>query len=237
MVNSFRHETGGRDTEGRPLLPLIVVFAKASRPGFVKTRLGLAPAVVARLQTEFVKRTLLTVCMLRSEAELELSLDFPCSEWAEFPVARTIQPEDDLGGRLYATLRRGLQQGRPRVLILGSDSPTIPLEYIRVLLDSNADVALGPAVDGGYYGIGCGKVGEMMFAGVRWSGRDALEDTVRAANSCGLTVSLGPEWFDVDTAEDLRFLIESAGGGEWIERIRSAVDLNCRSGLFSFPGF
>jgi glycosyltransferase A (GT-A) superfamily protein (DUF2064 family) len=203
----------------------------------VKTRLGLAPAVAARLQTEFVKRTLQTVWMLRDEAELELSLDYPCSEWAEFPIARTIQIEGDLGERLYATLRGGLEEGRPRVVILGSDSPTIPPEHIRALLDAKADVTLGPTVDGGYYGIGCGKLIGNMFAGVRWSSRGALEDTVRAAKSGGLTVSLGPEWFDVDTAEDLRFLLESTAGDEGIGRIRSAVDLPCRSGLFSFPGF
>ena len=49
----------------RPLLPLIIVFAKAPRPGFVKTRLGLEPTAAAALYAEFVRRTLKTICKLR----------------------------------------------------------------------------------------------------------------------------------------------------------------------------
>src|SRR5215472_11835831 len=107
----------------KKLPPLIIVFAKAPRPGFVKTRLGLEPAAAASLYKEFVERTLETVGDLRDEAELELSLDIPCSAWSEFELHRTVQHEGDLGVKLYSELERGLAAGRPKVVILGSDSP------------------------------------------------------------------------------------------------------------------
>jgi rSAM/selenodomain-associated transferase 1 len=187
----------------RRLLPLLIVFAKAPRPGFVKTRLGLDPTSAASLYAEFVERTLKTVCDLRDEAELELSLDIPCAAWSEFSVHRTIQHEGDLGLRLHAALERGLSAGHPIVVVLGSDSPTLPVEHIRWLLNCDADVALGPTLDGGYYGIGCRKIVPGMFADVRWSTRNALRDTITSIAGCGLHCVVGPEWFDVDTPEDL----------------------------------
>ena len=188
----------------RLLLPLLIVFAKAPRPGFVKTRLGLEPTAAGSLHTEFVRRTLETACGLCHEAELELSLDTPCAAWPEFAVPRSVQHEGDLGVRLYSALENGLAAGHPKVVILGSDSPTLPAEHIRWLLNCDADVALGPTFDGGYYGIACRKVIPGMFAGVRWSTPDALRDTITSVEICGLRSVVGPEWFDVDTPVDLQ---------------------------------
>jgi len=193
----------------KKLPPLIIVFAKAPRPGFVKTRLGLEPGAAALLYKEFVKKTLNTICDLRDEAELELSLDVPCATWLEFPIHRTIQHEGDLGVRLYTALEHRLAAGHPNVLILGSDSPTLPAEHIRVLLNCDVDVALGPTLDGGYYGIACRKIRPGMLDGVRWSTGDALQDTIRAVQRCRLSHALGPEWFDVDTPEDLHALMQT----------------------------
>jgi glycosyltransferase A (GT-A) superfamily protein (DUF2064 family) len=155
-----------------------------------------------------VRRTLQIVTVLRDEATLELSVDMECADWAEFSIRRTVQPQGDLGVRLYGTLERGLSIGHSKVVALGSDSPTLPVEHIRWLLNSSADVALGPTLDGGYYGIACRTVHHAMFNGVRWSTRDALQDTSRALEECGLSHLIGPEWFDVDTPEDLRRLTE-----------------------------
>jgi glycosyltransferase A (GT-A) superfamily protein (DUF2064 family) len=135
-----------------------------------------------------------------------MSLDVQTEAWSEFSIPRTIQHEGDLGVRLYAALERGLSAVHPNVVILGSDSPTLPVEHIRFLLDCQADIAIGPTLDGGYYGIACRKVLPSMFEGVRWSTGDALRDTLRAVGRCGLSYALGPEWFDVDTPEDLRKL-------------------------------
>jgi glycosyltransferase A (GT-A) superfamily protein (DUF2064 family) len=165
--------------------------------------LGLDPTAAASLYTEFVNRTLETVFKLRDEADLELSLDIPYAAWTEFSILRTVQPDGDLGVKLYAALDRGLSMGHPNVVILGSDSPTLPPEHIRWLLNCDADVALGPTLDGGYYGIACRKVSPVMFGGVRWSTRNALRDTIVSVEGCGLGWKIGPEWFDIDTPEDL----------------------------------
>lgn len=192
--------------------PLVIVFAKASRPGHVKTRLALEATAAASLHVEFVRCTLRTVCSLGDEADLELSLDVPSTDWAEFWMPRTIQPEGDLGMRLYAALERGLADGHPSVVILGSDSPTLPAEHIRFLMRSDADVTLGPTRDGGYYGIACRRIKATMLDGVRWSSSDTLKDTIRSVERCDLSYATGPEWFDIDRPEDLVLLLESGFG-------------------------
>ncbi len=101
--------------------------------------------------------------------------------------------------------------GRTKVIIMGSDSPLLPPDHIRELLRSDADVALGPTKDGGYYAICCRRAVAEMFDGVPWSTGAALAGTVDALTRCGLTVEQGPGWFDVDTPDDLERLMQRLG--------------------------
>ena len=88
------------------------------------------------------------------------------------------------------------------------------LHIFGCLLESTTDVTLGPTLDGGYYGIACRKIRPSMLNGVRWSSSDALHDTICAVERCGLSHALGPEWFDVDTPDDLGRLF--TGAADWI---------------------
>jgi hypothetical protein len=97
--------------------------------------------------------------------------------------------------------------GRPQAIILGSDSPTLPRGHIQRLLDSAADVALGPCEDGGYYAIACRRVHPEMFDGVQWSTPHVLEQTERAVRASGLSLERGDLWYDVDGPKDLARLM------------------------------
>ena len=182
--------------------PLVILFAKAPIPGRVKTRLGLDPERAAALHSLFVGRALemLEGC---GEVDCELCTDEPTEAWPEFSGRRTVQASGDLGERMYAALRGGLAGGRRKVMIMGSDSPGLPPSHVQALVASPADVALGPTEDGGFYAIACSRTDPAMFDAVHWSTSSALEDTIQAARGCGLTVELGPSWFDVDRPEDL----------------------------------
>lgn len=181
----------------------MVLFGKAPVPGRVKTRLEVDPRRAADLHSSFVRQTLVMLECLRGKVDVELSTDEPTSAWGEFQVARSVQAAGQLGERIYAALQQALAAGRPKAMILGSDSPGLPAAHIRALLDSSADVSIGPVEDGGFYAIACGRTVPAMFEGVRWSTGAALSDTVEALTSCGLSFELGPSWFDIDRPEDL----------------------------------
>lgn len=190
------------------MLPLIILFAKAPAPGRVKTRLSpaIGPAAAAELHRAFVLDMIESLLPLSKTADLELSTDVSTPAWRDVSVTRSLQTGGDLGARLYHALSRALRLGRPRAVVLGSDSPTLPPDAVEELLAAGADVALGPTEDGGYYGIACQRVHPEMFAGVRWSTPHTLADTVKAVRRCGLSVAFGPPWFDVDEPSDLERL-------------------------------
>ncbi|MCS7015593.1 MAG: TIGR04282 family arsenosugar biosynthesis glycosyltransferase [Gemmatales bacterium] len=67
------------------------------------------------------------------------------------------QTSGDLGARLQNLLLEEWQNGVTEVVFLGTDSPTLPLDWLdeAFALLSRVDVVLGPAYDGGYYLLGC----------------------------------------------------------------------------------
>jgi hypothetical protein len=139
-------------------------------------------------------------------ADVELHTDIPCDDWTGFPVTRFLQVEGDLGAKMLSALEAALVAGRPSALLLGSDIPSIPAEHIHRMLDSESDIGLGPAEDGGYWGILARRTHAAMFQGVQWSGSLALEQTRAACLACGLSVTLGPTWYDIDEPEGLQRL-------------------------------
>src|SRR6266851_358155 len=201
--------------------PVIIVYAKAPVTGQVKTRLipRLGETGATKLHEAFVQDTLTTVSTLAESLDIELHTDVPTNAWSWSGVRR-VQCEGDLGTKLYATLREALDGGRPLALIVGSDSPTLPAEYLQHLALSNADVALGPAKDGGFYAIACRKTHPEMFAGVTWSSANTRAQTKEAVGRCGLAVEEGREWFDVDEPEDLDLLVQSSPIGRTLEVLK-----------------
>lgn len=187
----------------------MILFAKAPIEGRVKTRLAaeIGDIRAAALHRAFVADSIAKLREFTSLADIELHTDIPTDAWSELDVAREVQTPGDLELKLLHALGQGLAAGRPQVLIFGSDSPTLPREHVHRLLESAADVAVGPCEDGGYYAIACRRVHPDMFAGVAWSTSEVLDQTERAARACGLSVQRGDEWYDVDGPEDLERLM------------------------------
>lgn len=100
-------------------------------------------------------------------------------------------------------LTHALAEGRPAALITGSDSPDVPQAHLTHLLNAPSDIALGPTDDGGFFAIAARRTHPEMFRGVQWSIPETLAQTNRALENCGLSVSIGPSWYDIDTPDDL----------------------------------
>lgn len=128
---------------------------------------------------------------------------------------RQPQQGSDLGARLRRTFRQLFRAGFARVVVLGSDSPTLPLRNVLaagVLLRRGADLVLGPAADGGYYLIGLTGEQKDLFRDLPWGTGRVMARTLRRARGLGLRVGLLPVWHDVDRIDDVRRLRRELAG-------------------------
>ena len=193
--------------------PVIMLFTKAPRPGFVKTRLipHVGAEAACRLHEAFVRDTLSMLSEAENTCDIEIHADLRWDGWMLDNRSFQLQAEGDLGTRMLTALKGALNQLRPVAVIIGSDSPTLPAAYIRRILECPADVCLGPASDGGFYAIACRRVSPAMFNGVLWSSPQTLTQTVAAIKNTGLTVTLVPAWYDIDSGEDLQRLTADKG--------------------------
>jgi len=115
------------------------------------------------------------------------------------------QGPGDLGDRLAACLADLLATGADRVTIVGADTPHVPIASYQqafVLLDE-ADVVLGPALDGGYYLVAAKAARPELFIGVPMGTEMVLSETLARAARVGLVVGLLPPLRDLDRVEDL----------------------------------
>jgi len=191
--------------------PVTIVFAKAPVAGRVKTRLTppLTAGQAASLHTALVWDLLERLRELEG-TDLELHTDGPPDAWADLGITSRLQVDGDLGERMLHAIAEALGDGRPAAMIVGGDSPDVPLAHLEGLLESPFDVALGPARDGGYYAIRCRRHDAGMFRGVKWSSAATLEQTLRSVRECGLSAGLGEPWYDVDDYAGLEQIRSSA---------------------------
>ena len=204
----------------------IVVFAKAPIAGQVKTRLIgiLTPEEAKDLYICFLKDTFefLEEFLEESEDEdedneLSLVLGFtPADDLEAFEAAdlngclMLAQSGNDLGERLKNCFDDLFGMGFKSVIIIGADTPTLPTEIISeafsILTEEKNAITIGPTVDGGYYLIGMNSPHPALFENVSWSSDQVMIQTSQRAEMNGLTLSLLPEWFDVDSPADLERL-------------------------------
>jgi glycosyltransferase A (GT-A) superfamily protein (DUF2064 family) len=125
----------------------------------------------------------------------------------DFELIEQVGP--DLGSRLDYVTRVYLGKGYQQVILMDSDSPTLPggnLDEAFKALQSGSDVVLGPCDDGGYYLIGMKQPVPRLLHEVRMSTETVTADTLALADAQDLQVSLLTYWYDVDVVVNLKRL-------------------------------
>jgi rSAM/selenodomain-associated transferase 1 len=191
----------------------VAIFAKYPQPGQVKTRLAAAvsPAWAARVAEAFLLDTMERVASLEIRRLLVFTPIESSAYFAKIAGDRYYfqpQAEGTLGERLENFLDTQLRVGARAVIILGSDSPTVPPTFVTQALRQleQADIVLGPATDGGYYLIGCARRVPPVFSEIPWGSEQVLANTVAALAASDRRLALLPPWYDVDTLADWHML-------------------------------
>ena len=191
-----------------------VLFAKEPVPGAVKTRLQ--SLMSARDAARLYEAMLLdcATALYATSAETKVIAFAPVD--AE-DALRTLlapigvfeyvpQPDGDLGQRMEGLIQWAFARGGERVVIVGSDSPSLPVAYIDegLVLLREKEVVLGPSTDSGYYLVGRRNGESRIFRDVAWSTGMVLRQTLERLGEQSLGVL--PPWYDVDTPAEAGFL-------------------------------
>lgn len=185
----------------------ILIFAKAPRPGLVKTRM--IPALGAQGAAELYHRLLADTVKRFSEVRL-CPVELWCAPDVSHPLFDRLassydltlhgQVGEGLGRRMQYAAEKGLSETQSVVLI-GADCPLLDSTYLRQALEylqsGRGEAVLGPAEDGGYVLLGLGQSDEALFEDMPW-GEDRVLSLTR--NRLG---GLGWSWCELETLWDL----------------------------------
>lgn len=201
------------------------MLAKVPSPGRVKTRLvpPLTDAQASALARAFIRD--LATRLIESEVRLRAKATVfytPATGGNEMAVLvhglrMASQFGLDLGQRLRTAVHDLQRDGFDRIVVIGSDSPTLPVRLIERafdVLDAGADLAISAAEDGGYVLLGLNGVHANVFEGIPWSTERVYERTLERARMAGLTAAELDPWYDVDDGTSLDRLCRELRGDD-----------------------
>jgi len=191
--------------------PELLLFARKPVPGEVKTRLmpEYSPARAAEIAVFLIRATVELAASawpgriyLYVWPDPELPLFHELAR--EFPVTLAAQAEGDLGAKMLAALRDGIERCGCAA-VMGCDVPHCGWPVLDQANDwlARGDDVLGPTEDGGYYFIGLQQARAELFDGVEWGGDRVLAATLTRAEALGIEFEMLPTQRDIDTAADL----------------------------------
>ncbi|EHN12716.1 hypothetical protein PAI11_04100 [Patulibacter medicamentivorans] len=204
----------------------LVVIAKAPVAGRSKTRLcpPCTPHEAAALAEAALRDTLDAVLATPADRRV-LVLDGDPGPWLPAGLELLRQRGDGLDQRLAAAFE---DVGGPALLI-GMDTPQATPELLaasgRRLLTPGTDAVLGPALDGGYWGLGLRRPDRALLEGIPMSVADTGARQHQRLCAAGLRVACLPPLRDVDRIVDARAVAALAPGGRFARTLRTIEPL------------
>jgi len=192
------------------------VFAKYWEPGKVKTRLA---ATIGNQRASSIYRSFVETLLKRLSrvGQRRVLAVAPPERMKDFSVvageAWSVEPQarGDLGTRMKHYFDTGFERSARCVVLMGSDSPDIPLAYVEQAFEmlEKFPVVLGPTSDGGYYLIAARDATPPVFDHIAWSTPSVWTDTIEQLDQAGLSYGQLPQWYDVDDLESLARMVEN----------------------------
>lgn len=188
--------------------PILILFAKAPKPGEVKTRLmpHCSAEQAAAVAAWLIDQTLNLVCAAwRGQVVLSVAGDVSNSKILalsqKYDVDIVSQPMGDLGQRMRLSIEHF---GYPAA-VMGCDAPHCSSD---TLIQAQSQLQRGesviaPSDDGGYYLLGLVHPMDELFNAIPWGTHRVYELTQQSARENGYALSPLRELRDIDHWEDL----------------------------------
>lgn len=194
----------------------LIVLTRLPSEGKNKTRLipALGPAGATAMHDRLARHAIgraSSFVMTKPTARLQIHLDggTPAQgrAWLGSDIDCFPQASGDLGQRMFSAINYAFTSGAERVVLIGTDCPSINEELLDKAFNSldEADLVYAPAADGGYVLIGMSRPIREVFHDIEWGGAKVLDQSLTAARAAGCRVFLMDTLRDVDLPEDLPF--------------------------------
>jgi uncharacterized protein len=188
---------------------VLVIMAKAPRPGAVKTRL--APSLSSAAVPDFYCCLLGDTLTLARSLGVEVAIMCPESDVRELGQLAgnethiVAQKGEGLAAGLTSVFAHFAGPHQRRTIAFNSDSPHLPSSILEDAFDSLTahDVVVGPTHDGGYYLVGAKAAYPTLFASDGMSTTSALERLLSRARALHLSIDFVDPFWDVDVTDDL----------------------------------
>jgi len=189
----------------------LIIFAKEPVPGQVKHRLSaeVGQDQAMMLYKAFLKDTYTLSHFIPVHFRV-LAYDsfgsIPEYLYSVFPhFIFYPQHGRDFGERIQDAIGYAKHMGALRIVIIRSDSPTLPAEVIMESFQRlrEFDVVLGPGEDGGVYLFGAKNFYPGLFEDVGWDGGRIFQKIKINLRKRGKSYYVLPDWYDIDRLEDL----------------------------------
>lgn len=213
------------------------VMAKEPRAGTVKTRLcpPLSGEEAAMLYAVSLEETVAR--MRQGDWQMVIVYAGAHSYFdRRFPGEILIpQQGADLGERMEIALSGLLAAGARSAVLIGSDSPDLPLEHVAQAFAclEKTPAVLAPAADGGYVLIGESSHQPALFSSIAWSTDRVLPLTRLRAAQQSIALSEIEPWEDLDDITALQRLLQRSPATQTAHFIRTHL---AHRGLFDTGG-
>lgn len=194
---------------------VLVIMAKAPRPGAVKTRLAqsLSPEAVIDFYCCLLEDTL---ALARSLSDVEVAVMCPESDASAMAQlagnqAKVVaQTGEGLAAGLTSVFAHFAEGHQRRTIAFNADSPHLPPPVLEAAFETLAshDVVVGPTHDGGYYLVGSKAPHPTLFANDGMGTGSALDRLLARTRALELSVGFADPFYDIDVADDLTRLAE-----------------------------
>jgi len=194
---------------------VLVIMAKAPRPGAVKTRLAvsLSAEAISDFYCCLLEDTLALACSLST---VEVAIMCPESDVSDLArlagkdINIVAQKGEGLAAGLTSVFAHFAEGQHRRTIAFNSDSPHLPRSILEDAFEALAthDVVVGPTHDGGYYLVGTKASYPALFADDGMGTSSALERLLARAQALELSFGFADSFYDIDVADDVTRLAE-----------------------------